>query len=137
MNKKLLFAAILIMAFAFPAFAATCYTEPSAASPSSKVPDPYSLEIINEYDLKIKGIYLLQTGTDKWSENILGNDPLEKGKRRYLDIGRKSILGLCNLKIVDGSGKEKIWERLPILEIFSIKFNRMGDIEYERIKLSS
>jgi len=38
------------------------------------------------------------------------------------------------MKIVYDSKEEKIWERLPITEIYSIKISRNNAPEYERIR---
>lgn len=42
-----------------------------------------------------------------------------------------------DIKIIYSSGKEKIWKKLPILEIFEITDKKDGEPVYERIKLGA
>ena len=95
----------------------------------------WPLEIINESGEEITLLCLSQTGMEKWSQNR-ALEPIASGDSAELDIERSSILGLCDVKIVAG-GREIIWPRLPILEIFSITVDENFEPKYERIKLGA
>ena len=92
------------------------------------------LEFINSSGSEINGIFLSETGRNIWSENLLKDTSLKNGENAGLDIKRESILGLTDIKIIYSSGKERIWKKLPILEIFEITNKKNGEPGYERIK---
>lgn len=94
------------------------------------------LEIVNRSGGEITGLSLSQTGMEKWSANRL-TEPLASGASASCDIGRDAILGLSDIKLTMSGGKEVIWRRLPILEIFSITADEGLKPRYERIKLGS
>ena len=125
-------AVIYAISSALTVYAAEC--GPAASQTNIAPDDPYALEFINQSDLGIKGIYIEPAGSDKWSENFIQDTILRTGEKLYLDIGRTSIQGFCSLKIVYESNEEKIWENMPIVEIYSIKHNKNRELEYERIK---
>ncbi len=85
----------------------------------------------------IYAIFISETGRNIWSENLLKDKALNDGENASLDIRRKNILGLTDIKIIYSSGKEKIWKKLPILEIFEITDKKDGEPVYERIKLGA
>ena len=89
----------------------------------------WPLEIVNESGVEITSLRISYTGAEKWSDNRVGG-------RAELDIGRGSILGISDIKITAG-GREVIWRRLPILEIFSITVDGKLEPRYERIKLGA
>lgn len=95
----------------------------------------WPLEIVNESGTEITSVRLSQTGMEKWSQNRVPA-PIADGTSAELDIERASILGLCDVKIIAG-GREIIWPRLPILEIFSITVGENFEPQYERIKLGA
>ena len=95
----------------------------------------WPLEIVNESGVEITSLRISYTGAEKWSENRLAS-PVPDGGRAELDIGRGSILGISDIKITAG-GREIIWRRLPILEIFSITVDGKLEPRYERIKLGA
>ncbi|MDO5115751.1 MAG: hypothetical protein Q4D58_06605 [Synergistaceae bacterium] len=94
------------------------------------------LELLNKSGAEIISIELSQTGMEKWSPNRL-DAPLADGASASCDIWRGEILGLSDLRVTLRGGKEIIWRRLPVLEIFSLTVNSELKPEYERIKLSS
>ena len=85
--------------------------------------------------VEITSLRISYTGAEKWSENRVAS-PVPDGGRAELDIGRGSILGISDIKITAG-GREVIWRRLPILEIFSITVDGKLEPRYERIKLGA
>lgn len=95
----------------------------------------WPLEIVNESGVEITSLRISYTGAEKWSENRVAS-PVPDGGRAELDIGRGSILGISDIKITAG-GREVIWRRLPILEIFSITVDGKLEPRYERIKLGA
>ena len=95
----------------------------------------WPLEIVNESGVEITSLRISYTGAEKWSENSVAS-PVPDGGRAELDIGRGSILGISDIKITAG-GREIIWRRLPILEIFSITVDGKLEPRYERIKLGA
>lgn len=95
----------------------------------------WPLEIVNESGVEITSLRISYTGAEKWSENRVAS-PVPDGGRAELDIGRGSILGISDIKITAG-GREIIWRRLPILEIFSITVDGKLEPRYERIKLGA
>ena len=135
MKKIPAIAALVLFLFALPAFTAVCSTVPAAAD--QPVERGLPLEFTNNYGSDIKYIFISDTGRNSWSEDLLKGSPLKKGGTINLDIDRKNILGLADLKIVYPSGKERIWQKLPILEIFEIAHNKDGKPDYERLKLGA
>ncbi len=115
-------------------FAAICVFSAPRCVPAARGSD-WPLEIINKSGVEITSLRLSQTGTEKWSENRAPS-PVADGAAESLDIERASILGLCDIKITAG-GREVIWHRLPMLEIFSITVDKKLEPLYERIKLGS
>ncbi len=95
----------------------------------------WPLEIVNESGVKITSLRISYTGAEKWSENRVVT-PIHNGGAAELDIGRASILGISDIKITAG-GREVVWRRLPILEIFSVTVNEKIEPRYERIKLGA
>lgn len=128
-------AVVFFLFLALPAFAEVC----SAAPPAQDQPDgkELPLKFINDSGSDIEGIFISETGRDVWSENLLKETPLKDGENSSLDVKRDSILGLTDIKIIYSSGKESIWKKLPILEIFEITGKMDGEPVYERIKLGA
>ncbi len=111
-------AVVIFLFLALPVLAKTCSTQPPAEDQPEKEGLP--LEFINSSGSDIKEIFISETGRNIWSENLLKDTPLKNGENAGLDIRRESILGLTDIKIIYSSGKERIWKKLPILEIFEI-----------------
>lgn len=135
MKKIPVLAAIIFLFLALPAFAEVCSTTPPAEEQQEEKVIP--LEFINSSGSVINAIFISETGRNIWSENLLKDTALNDGEGASLDIRRKSILGLTDIKIIYSSGKEKIWKKLPILEIFEITDKKGGEPGYERIKLGA
>ena len=91
----------------------------------------WPLEIVNESGVEITSLRISYTGAEKRVAS-----PVPDGGRAELDRGRGSILGISDIKITAG-GREIIWRRLPILEIFSITVDGKLEPRYERIKLGA
>lgn len=106
----------------------------AAASGAQECPGGQPLEIVNRSGGEIVALSISRTGMDEWSGN-LAKEPLPDGESAGYDIGRDSILGLSDVKISLGDGREKIWRRFPILEVFSVTVNERLEPDYERIKL--
>lgn len=117
-----------VITFALLALPASGYVHAAAAS-------DWPLEIVNESGVEITSLRISYTGAEKWSENRI-TSPVPDGGRAELDIGRASILGISDIKITAG-GREALWRRLPILEIFSVTVNEKLEPRYERIKLGA
>ena len=135
MKKIPVFAAIIFLFLALPAFAEVCSTTPPAEEQQEETGIP--LEFKNSSGSVIYAIFISETGRNIWSENLLKDKALNDGENANLDIRRKNILGLTDIKIIYSSGKEKIWKKLPILEIFEITDKKDGEPVYERIKLGA
>lgn len=135
MKKIPVLAAIIFLFLALPAFAEVCSAVPPAEEKQEEAGVP--LEFINLSGSGIDAIFISETGRDIWSENLLKDTALNDGENASLDIRRKNILGLTDIKIIYSSGKEKIWKKLPILEIFEITDKKDGEPGYERIKLGA
>lgn len=135
MKKIPALAAIIFLFLALPAFAEVCSAVPPAEEKQEEAGVP--LEFINLSGSGIDAIFISETGRDIWSENLLKDTALNDGENASLDIRRKNILGLTDIKIIYSSGKEKIWKKLPILEIFEITDKKDGEPGYERIKLGA
>lgn len=135
MKKIPVFAAIIFLFLALPAFAEVCSTTPPAEEQQEETGIP--LEFKNSSGSVINAIFISETGRNIWSENLLKDKALNDGENASLDIRRKNILGLTDIKIIYSSGKEKIWKKLPILEIFEITDKKDGEPGYERIKLGA
>lgn len=95
----------------------------------------WPLEIVNESGVEITSLIISYTGAEKWSGNCV-TAPIPDGGRAELDIGRASILGISDIKITAG-GREVLWRRLPILEIFSITVDGKLEPRYDCIKLGA
>ena len=135
MKKIPVFAAIIFLFLALPAFAEVGSTTPPAEEQQEETGIP--LEFKNSSGSVIYAIFISETGRNIWSENLLKDKALNDGENASLDIRRKNILGLTDIKIIYSSGKEKIWKKLPILEIFEITDKKDGEPVYERIKLGA
>ena len=135
MKKIPVFAAIIFLFLALPAFAEVCSATPPAEEQQEEAGIP--LEFKNSSGSVIYAIFISETGRNIWSENLLKDKALNDGENASLDIRRKNILGLTDIKIIYSSGKEKIWKKLPILEIFEITDKKDGEPVYERIKLGA
>ena len=135
MKKIPALTAVIFLLLALPAFADVCSTTAPAEEKQEEAGIP--LEFINSSGSEINAIFISETGRNIWSENLLKETPLKDGADASLDIKRKSILGLTDMKIIYSSGKEKIWRKLPILEIFEITDKKEGEPLYERIKLGA
>lgn len=135
MKKIPVLAAIIFLFLALPAFAEVCSTTPPAEEQQEETGIP--LEFKNSSGSVINAIFISETGRNIWSENLLKDKALNDGENASLDIRRKNILGLTDIKIIYSSGKEKIWKKLPILEIFEITDKKDGEPGYERIKLGA
>ncbi|MCK9341036.1 MAG: hypothetical protein M0P37_04735 [Synergistaceae bacterium] len=135
MKKIPVFAAIIFLFLALPAFAEVCSTTPPAEEQQEETGIP--LEFKNSSGSVIYAIFISETGRNIWSENLLKDKALNDGENASLDIRRKNILGLTDIKIIYSSGKEKIWKKLPILEIFEITDKKDWEPVYERIKLGA
>lgn len=135
MKKTLFIAIIFILTSILAAYASTCEV---AAPQKNGQADPEALEFVNKSKMTLTGIYVSPSHEkDRWSENLLGETPLKENEKRYLDISRNKIIGLCNVKLVYDTGKENTLDRVPLLEIFSMKHNSVGGLEYKRIKRAS
>ena len=135
MKKIPVLAAIIFLFLALPAFAEVCSTTPPAEEQQEETGIP--LEFKNSSGSVIYAIFISETGRNIWSENLLKDKALNDGENASLDIRRKNILGLTDIKIIYSSGKEKIWKKLPILEIFEITDKKDWEPVYERIKLGA
>ncbi|MDD4159405.1 MAG: hypothetical protein PHO18_00495 [Synergistaceae bacterium] len=134
--KKLPVLTVLIFLFlGLPAFADTCSTQPVSEDPPAEKGLP--LEFINHSESEIKEILISETGRNIWSENLLQENTLKSGESASLIIKRESILGLTDIKIIFSSGQDRLWRKLPILEIFEITISKDGEPRYERIKLGA
>ena len=94
------------------------------------------LEIINRSGAGITGLYISQTGMNKWSENRIA-EAVKNGGASSVDIGRNDILGISDIKLELDDGREVIWHRMPVLEIFSVTVTDKAEPVYEQIKLAS
>lgn len=135
MKKISILAAAALLSLILPAFAEVCATMPPAEEQQEGKDIP--LGFVNSSGSEIKAIFLSQTGRDAWSQNLLKDGPLKSGGQTDLDIRRESILGLSDIKIIYSSGEEKLWKKLPVLEIFEITNKKDGEPGYERIKLGA
>jgi len=135
MKRISVIAALILFILALPAFADVCSTVPPATD--KPVVKSLPLEFTNNYGSDIKSIFISATGSNSWSEDLLKGSPLKKGGTVDLDINRNNILGLVDLRVVYPSGKERIWKKLPILEIFEITHRKDGKPDYERLKLGT
>ena len=135
MKKIPAIAALILIILALPAFADVCSTIPPVSEQPAEKSLP--LEFTNNYGSDIKYIFISDTGRNSWSADLLKGSPLKKGGTINLDINRNNILGLADLKIVYPSGKERTWQKLPILEIFEITHREDGEPDYERLKLGT
>jgi hypothetical protein len=135
MKKIPAIAVIICLLLAVPAFAEVCPATPPEEGQSAKKELP--LEFRNDSGAEITSIFISQTGRDAWSEDLLKDIPLKNGEKRDLYIGRDNILGLADIKVIYSSGKERVWKKLPILEIFEITHRNDGEPAYERIKLGA
>ncbi len=135
MKKISILAAAALLFLILPAFAEVCATMPPAEEQQEGKDIP--LGFVNSSGSEIKAIFLSQSGRDVWSQNLLKDGPLKNGEQVDLDIKRESILGLSDIKIIYSSGEEKLWKKLPILEIFEITNKKDGEPGYERIKLGA
>lgn len=135
MKKIMTLAAIIFLFWALPSLAEVCGTQPPAKDRSGERGLP--LEFTNDSDSDIASICISETGRNIWSKNLLDEPPLKNGEDSCLNIKRESILGLTDIKIIYSSGKERIWKKLPILEIFEITNKKDGEPDYERIKLGT
>lgn len=135
MKKIPALAAIIFLLLALPAFAEVC----SVTSPAEEKQDEIGipLQFINSSGSEINAIFISETGRNIWSENLLKVTALKDGEDASLQIKRYSILGLADIKIIYSSGKESIWKKLPILEIFEITGKKDGEPGFERIKLGA
>ena len=134
--KKIPAIAVIISLFlALPAFAEVCAATPPAEE--QKEENGIPLEFRNKSGAEIKEIFISETARNAWSENLLKDTPLKNGEDTSLYIRRENILGLTDIKIIYSSGREKIWKKLPILEIFEITDKKDGEPGYERIKLGA
>ena len=124
-RKILSFFIITLALLVLPAFG--CFRAAAASD--------WPLEIVNESGVEITSLRISYTGAEKWSENRVAS-PVPDGGRAELAIGRDSILGISDIKITAG-GREIIWRRLPILEIFSITVDGELEPRYERIRLGA
>ena len=128
-------AVLFFLLLALPALAEVCNNAPPVEG--QPVDKGFPLKFINDSGSDIEGIFISETGRNAWSENLLKKHPLKDGEDTSLDIKRDSILGLTDIKIIYSSGKESIWKKLPILEIFGITGKSDGEPVYERIKLGA
>ena len=134
--KKIPAIAVIISLFlALPAFAEVCAATPPAEE--QKEENGIPLEFRNNSGAEIKEIFISETGRNAWSKNLLKDTPLKNGEDTSLYIRRENILGLTDIKMIYSSGKERIWKKLPILEIFEITHKNNGEPAYERIKLGA
>jgi hypothetical protein len=134
--KKIPAIAVIISLFlALPAFAEVCAATPPAEE--QKEENGIPLEFRNNSGAEIKEIFISETARNAWSQNLLKDTPLKNGEDTSLYIRRENILGLTDIKMIYSSGKERIWKKLPILEIFEITHKNNGEPAYERIKLGA
>ena len=134
--KKIPAIAVIISLFlALPAFAEVCAATPPAEE--QKKENGIPLEFRNNSGAEIKEIFISETARNAWSQNLLKDTPLKNGEDTSLYIRRENILGLTDIKMIYSSGKERIWKKLPILEIFEITHKNNGEPAYERIKLGA
>ena len=135
MKRTVVIAAVIFLLLALPAYAEVCATTPAAEEQTEENGIP--LKLINTSGTDINGIFISETGRNAWSENLLKVSPLKNGEDASLDIKRDKILGLTDIRIIYSSGGERIWIKLPILEIFEITHKKNGEPAYERIKLGA
>ena len=135
MKRISVIAALILFILALPAFSDVYSKVPSAGD--KLVESGLPLEFTNNYKSDIKSIFISDTGSNSWSEDLLKGSPLKKGGIIDLDINRNNILGLVDLRVVYPSGKERLWKKLPILEIFEITHREDGKPDYERLKLGA
>ena len=135
MKRRAVITAVIFLLLALPAFAEVCATTPPAEEQTEETGIP--LKFINTSGADINGIFISETGRNAWSENLLKAGPLKNGEDASLDIKRDKILGLTDIRIIYFSGEERIWIKLPILEIFQITDRKNGEPAYERIKLGA
>lgn len=133
MKRTVVIAAVIFLLLALPAYAEVCATTPAAEEQTEENGIP--LKLINTSGTDINGIFISETGRNAWSKNLLKVSPLKNGEDASLDIKREKILGLTDIRIIYSSGGERIWIKLPILEIFEITHKKNGEPAYERIKL--
>ncbi len=135
MKRTVVIAAVIFLLLALPAYAEVCATTPAAEEQTEENGIP--LKLINTSGTDINGIFISETGRNAWSKNLLKVSPLKNGEDASLDIKREKILGLTDIRIIYSSGGERIWIKLPILEIFEITHKKNGEPAYERIKLGA
>lgn len=135
MKKITALAAVVFAFFALAAFADVCSVAPTAKqnTPEEGIP----LKFINDSGTGVKGIFISETGRNEWSVNLLSEDLLKNKESTDIYIKREDILGLTDIKIIYQSDKERIWKKLPILEIFEITHKRNGEPSYDQIKLGA
>ena len=135
MKRTVVIAAVIFLLLALPAYSEVCATTPAAEEQTEENGIP--LKLINTSGTDINGIFISETGRNAWSKNLLKVSPLKNGEDASLDIKREKILGLTDIRIIYSSGGERIWIKLPILEIFEITHKKNGEPAYERIKLGA
>ena len=135
MKRTVVIAAVIFLLLVLPAYSEVCATTPAAEEQTEENGIP--LKLINTSGTDINGIFISETGRNAWSKNLLKVSPLKNGEDASLDIKRDKILGLTDIRIIYSSGGERIWIKLPILEIFEITHKKNGEPAYERIKLGA
>ena len=131
--KEAIIVAALLLIGAGAVFAAV----KTKAGSGCDLPPMESLGFTNRSGFTITSIHLSQPGEDRWSPDLLGGTPLPNGEKRAIKLNRGLLPGASSFRIIYEDGREKIWPRLPLRNIFDITNGPGGKPSYDLIPVGS
>jgi hypothetical protein len=76
--------------------------------------------LVNDTGLDIHQIFVSQSASDEWNEDILGVDVLTDGSSATITFSGEDDTAFWDIKVVDGDGNEAFWRKLNLKKISQV-----------------
>lgn len=112
---------------AFALAAALWLATPLAAAAAEAKQD---FSLINETGYDIKSVYVSSHRTDKWEEDVLGDDQLDDGAKVNIHFSPKTKTCKFDLKVVyEIDDSSAVWKNIDLCTVskITIRYNKKND----------
>jgi hypothetical protein len=109
----------LVATFTVSAIVPTAFAQGAATFAPVVSQAKQDFELHNETGLEITEVYLSETGSDSWEEDVLGQDTLAPDDSVNITFGGQKA-NLWDMKVVFSGGKSEYWRKVNLSELTDI-----------------
>lgn len=101
--------------------ALACALALGALFSQSALADNRDFELTNGTGYPIKHVYIDESSSDSWSDDVLGKDTLDDGDSVQIEFGKGDKGCKWDMKVVYDDGETAIWHGFDLCTINSVK----------------